>query len=484
MADVKVWLVGAGPGDAGLLTLRGYEVLKRAETVIYDRLIGEGLFQFFPDSAELIDVGKEGGYHKVPQRQIERILVEKAQEGKLVVRLKGGDPFLFGRGGEEAEALIEAGIPFEIVPGVTSAIAVPAYAGIPVTHRGFASSLHIITGHVKESGGAELNYKAMVSSGGTLVFLMGVGRLAEICEKLISGGMNKNSPAAVIEHGTTASQRSITGTLDTLPGLAEGSRIKSPSVIVVGDVAALGRLFAWKKYLPLSGKRVLVTRPAEKSGELSRMLRDKGAEVIELACIKTITLDVALPAKLNYDWIAFTSAFGVESFFELLRRSKRDVREIGAAKIAAIGKATAKALEARGLTVNLMPEIFDGVHLGNALADLAKGESILLPRAKDGSRELNNVLLRAGIAFDEIAVYKTVYENGKFTPTDIDLALFTSASSVRALTAACPGGTFGAACCIGVRTAEAAKAAGFDNIRIAAGATLKDLIKEAEMYAK
>lgn len=482
MTEVKVWLVGAGPGDAGLLTLRGREVLERAEIVIFDRLVGEGIFQFIADSAELIDVGKEGGCHKVEQNQIERILVEKAQEGKRVVRLKGGDPFMFGRGGEEVEALLAAAIPFEIVPGVSSAVAVPAHAGIPVTHRGLACSLHIITGHAKEGGLAELDYDALASLGGTLVFLMGVGKLEKICVKLAASGMDKNCPVAVIEKGTTAAQRSVVGTLETLPGLAAENQIKSPAIIVVGEVAAFGGAFDWKKYLPLSGKKILVTRPAEKAGELSRRLRDKGAEVIELPSLMTKTITTTLPEKLDYTWIAFTSAAGVGSFFDLLRRAKRDVREIGAAKLAAIGNATATALEARGLAVDLIPEIFDGANLGRALASLAKGGKVLLPRAIEGSCELNEELRRAGIAFDEIAVYKTVYVRAKFCPASADLALFTSASAVRGLTESCPEIKIGGVCCIGARTAEAAARAGFKNIRVAAGATLDDLVKEAEMY--
>lgn len=480
MRDVKVWLVGGGPGDASLLTLRGREVLERAETVIFDRLAGEGLFRFIPEGAELINAGKEGGRHTLPQREIENILVSKALEGKRVVRLKGGDPFLFGRGGEEAEALLRAGIPFEIVPGVSSAIAAPACAGIPVTHRGLASSLHIITGHSKEGGLADINYDALASIGGTLVFLMGVSMLRQICERLINSGMDKNSRAAVIERGTTASQRTVFGTLLTLPAVVEAEGVKSPAVIVVGEVAALGGTLDWKRYLPLAGRRVLVTRPSEKAGKLAGMLRDKGAEVIELPCIKTEAIDFDLPDKLEYGWIAFTSAVGVESFFRFLRKTGRDIRTIGTAKLAAIGKATAAALEDHGLITDLTPEIFNGAHLGRELAVRAAGERVLLLRAEEGSREITEELKFASIGFDEIAVYRTLLEKSRFTPSDIDAALFTSASSVRGLVTACPGIEAAFACCIGEQTAQEAVKAGFANIRVAAGATLEDLIYETE----
>lgn len=454
--------------------------MERAETVIFDRLAGEGLFRFIPPDAELIDAGKEGGRHTMPQREIEEILIRKARAGRRVVRLKGGDPFLFGRGGEEAEALLSAGIPFEVVPGVSSAIAAPECAGIPVTHRGLASSLHIVTGHTREGGLADINYRALAAVGGTLVFLMGVGALGKICRRLIDAGMDKKVRAAVIERGTTAAQRSVHGTLETLPGAAAARGVKSPAVIVVGEVATLGERFDWKRYLPLAGRKILVTRPSAKAGKLSGMLRDRGAEVIELPCIKTETMEAVFPEKFDYGWIAFTSAAGVESFFGLMRKAGRDVRDIGAAKLAAIGKATAAALEERGLVVDLIPGVYDGAHLGRELAGRAAGEKILLLRALDGSREIIEELRLGVVEFDEIAVYRTVPEKYKFTPSGIDAALFTSASSVRGLVAACPEVKPAFACCIGGQTAKEAAKAGFAGIRIAASATLEALIYETE----
>lgn len=485
MSCVKVWLVGAGPGDAGLLTLRGREILGRAQTVIFDRLVGQGIFNFIPGDAELIDVGKEGGLHAVPQREIEKILVAKARQGVRVVRLKGGDPFLFGRGGEEAEALLEAGIPFEIVPGVTSAIAAPECAGIPVTHRGLASSLHIITGHSRDGGLAKIDYKALASVGGTIVFLMGVAAMEEICDRLMDAGMSGDTPAAVVERGSAAAQRSVSGILSTLPRDAAAKKIKPPAVVVVGEVASLGERFDWKKYLPLAGQKIVVTRPAEKSGELSGMLRDRGAEVIELPCIKTETTNTVLPERLDYGWFAFTSEAGVRSFFEMLRRSDRDIREIGGAKLAAIGKATAKSLEERGLRVDLIPKKYDGASFGRELGGAVGGERILLLRAEEGNGEFNEELRLAGAAFDEIAVYRTVYESARFIPADIDAALFTSASSVRGFAMACPGTRIAHACCIGAQTAGEAERSGlFGNIRVAGNATLEALIHEAEECAK
>lgn len=484
MSGVKVWLVGAGPGEAGLMTLRGREVLERAEVVICDRLVGDGLFRFIPGGAELVDAGKEGGRHAMPQSRIEEILVGKAKEGKRVVRLKGGDPFLFGRGGEEIEALLKHGIPFEIVPGVTSAIAAPESAGIPVTHRGLASSLHIITGHAENGGLASVDYRALASLGGTLVFLMGMAMLDKICARLLDSGMDKRTAAAAVERGATAAQRVTYATLETLPRAVADSGIKSPAVVVIGEVAALGEKFNWKKYLPLAGKKALVTRPAEKAGLLSEKLRDMGAEVIELPCIKTETIALSLPKEFSYDWIGFTSANGVKSFFDLLRKERRDVRSIGRARLAAIGKATSGALEERGLTVSLIPEVFDGAHFGEALAAAAKGGKILLLRAERGGDGTNEALLRAGALFEEIAVYRTIYEKAAFTPGEIDIAFFTSASTVRGLMTACPDIKIGCACCIGAQTAREAEKAGIGNIRVASSATLDDLIYEAEVCAK
>lgn len=480
MAVGKVWLVGAGPGDAGLLTLRGREVLENADAVVFDRLVGDGVLAMIPERAEKINVGKEGGNHPVPQRDIEKILVREALAGKKVVRLKGGDPFLFGRGGEEIEALIKEGVPFEVVPGVTSAIAAPASAGIPVTHRGLAASLHIITAHTKDGGVADIDYSALARLGGTLVFLMGVGSLHEICSSLAKCGMPPDTPAAAVENGASAKQRRIDGTLGTLENEVARAGLRAPAVIVVGETAALGRIFEWKKYLPLSGVKVIVTRPRGRAGKLSAMLRGRGAEVVEFPCIATEMLDVSLPEFSAYSWIGFTSVTGVEAFFALLEKEGRDVRSIGCAKIAAVGEATAKALRERGLAVGYMPDVYDGASLADGLARLAAGGRILMIRAKDGSRELTEHLEMAGAAFDELAVYETRYDRGCVLPDGADAAVFTSASTVRGFIAAFGGPALPAAYCIGRQTAEEAARHGFEKIKVAEKATLEALVKTLE----
>ena len=273
----KVWLVGAGPGDAGLFTLKGREVLKKAEVVVYDSLVGQGVLTQIPDSARRIYVGKRADKHTVPQEQINEILLEEAKKGYRVVRLKGGDPFLFGRGGEELELLTENQIPYEVVPGVTSPLAVPAYNGIPVTHRDFCSSLHIITGHRRAGQEYDIDFEALVRTKGTLVFLMGVASLGDICRGLLDAGMDPAMPAAVLQKGTTAGQKRIVSDIENLPEEAARQGVETPAVIIVGKVCALADTFAWYEKLPLAGWKVLVTRPKNRSSRTSELLREKGA---------------------------------------------------------------------------------------------------------------------------------------------------------------------------------------------------------------
>ncbi|MDE7261756.1 MAG: uroporphyrinogen-III C-methyltransferase, partial [Oscillospiraceae bacterium] len=283
----KVTLVGAGPGDPGLLTVKGLATLERAEVVVYDRLVSPAVLELIPDSARRIDVGKDAGHHPVPQDQINRILVEEALAGHSVVRLKGGDPFVFGRGGEELQTLAKAGVAFEEVPGVTSAIAAAAYGGIPVTHRDFASSLHIVTGHAREGAVLDIDFEALVRTKGTLVFLMGVTAMPAIVKGLLEAGMDANTPAAMVERGTLPGQRRCGATLGTLPEKAAEMGIRSPALIVVGGVCSLAQELCWFEKLPLHGKRVLVTRPRDRAGTLSGRLRALGAEVAEFPCIRT-----------------------------------------------------------------------------------------------------------------------------------------------------------------------------------------------------
>ena len=290
----KVWLVGAGPGDVGLLTLRGREVLESADVVVYDALVGQGVLSLIPEKAELIFAGKRAGNHYLRQEETNRVLLEEALKGKRVVRLKGGDPFLFGRGGEELELLCENGVPFEIVPGITSAIAVPAYNGIPVTHRDFCSSVHIITGHRRAEQGYDIDFDALVRTKGTLVFLMGIAALPDIMGGLLAAGIDPDMPAAVLERGTTAAQHRILATVSTLEAVCAAQTVQTPAIIVVGKVCALSEEFAWYEKRPLAGVKVLLTRPKELSSSLAVKLRRRGAEVLELPAIRTeLTGDIA-----------------------------------------------------------------------------------------------------------------------------------------------------------------------------------------------
>ena len=478
----KVWLVGAGPSDIGLFTIKGMEVLKQAEVVVYDRLVGDSILCLIPKEAEAIDVGKRAGNHTMPQKEINEMLLAKAREGKRVVRLKGGDPFLFGRGGEELELLAEYGIPYEIVPGVTSAIAVPAYNGIPVTHRDYASSVHIITGHKKQQEVLDIDFEALVRTGGTLVFLMGIGNLPKICEGLMRAGMRREMPAAVLQQGTTAGQKKVTATVGTLEKEVNRQGIETPAMIVVGKVCALGGQFEWYEKQPLFGNKILVTRPWERAGTLSSRLRELGAEVVEVPAIRTVPiaenerLTEAITNITRYKYLAFTSPSGVGVFFDALKEHKKDVRALRDMKIAAIGRGTAKELESRGILCDLMPEIYDGEHLGILLGETAKDEdAILIPRAFQGTPKLIEAIQeRTGAKIDDIAVYDTVYaDEEEFLPLKeqivqgkFSMAVFTSASTVKGFARAFSDMEFDKiqAVCIGVQTARAAQDLGMKTI--------------------
>ncbi|MCD7735576.1 MAG: uroporphyrinogen-III C-methyltransferase [Lachnospiraceae bacterium] len=479
----RVWLVGAGPSDPGLFTLKGKRVLSEAEVVVYDALVGQGIMSMIPDSAEKINVGKRSSHHTLPQEEISELLAQKAKEGKRVVRLKGGDPFLFGRGGEEIEVLLREKIPFEVVPGVTSALSVPAYQGIPVTHRDFCSSLHIITGHKRAGESYDIDFEALVRTRGTLVFLMGVAALGEICQGLIEAGMSPEVPAALLMRGTTAGQRRIVATVGTLREETERQGACTPAIIVVGEVCALSEQFSWYEKQPLGGVKVLLTRPKELISETAAKLRAKGAEVLELPAIRTERIPdnkrlAQAFARLSvYQWIVFTSPTGVRIFFEEMADREIDCRVLGGVKFAVIGNGTRKALAERGFYADLMPEIFDAAHLGKALAEAAKmndrsGASemkrILIPRAAAGSQEL---IEEIGDAFsvDDVPTYETLTETDfyvdlkkEFAEGTIDYAMFTSASTVRGFAAATPGLDYARvrAVCIGRQTEAAAASLG------------------------
>lgn len=491
----KVWLVGAGPGDAGLFTLKGCEVLKKAEVVVYDSLVGQGVLTKIPDTARRIYVGKRADKHTVPQEQINEILLEEAKKGYRVVRLKGGDPFLFGRGGEELELLTENQIPYEVVPGVTSPLAVPAYNGIPVTHRDFCSSLHIITGHRRAGQEYDIDFEALVRTKGTLVFLMGVASLGDICRGLLNAGMDPAMPAAVLQKGTTAGQKRIVSDVGNLPEEAARQGVETPAVIIVGKVCALADTFAWYEKLPLAGWKVLVTRPKNRSSRTSELLREKGAEVLELPSIQTAALKdqsrlaQALEKIDSYQWAVFTSPTGADVFFEELKKQKKDIRCLFGVNLAAIGQGTRDALEAKGLLVDLVPEVYDGDSLGEALAErLQGGEHILIPRASRGNENLVHILEDRGAVVDDIPTYETVYESSplidlrkELESKSIDCAVFTSASTVRGFVESTKGADYSGltAACIGKQTKAAADAFGMET-HVSEKATIDDLIALVE----
>lgn len=470
----KVWLVGAGPGDVGLFTLKGKQVLEQAEVVVYDSLVGDGVLAMVPAGARLINVGKRAGHHLMKQEMINQVLLEEVQKGYRVVRLKGGDPFLFGRGGEELELLSEHGIPYEVVPGVTSCIAVPAYNGIPVTHRDYCSSVHVITGHKKAGQSYNIDFEALVRTGGTLVFLMGVTALEDICSNLIKAGMSPSVPAAILQQGTTAGQKRIVATVGTLKEEVDRQGILTPAIIVVGGVCEVADRFEWYEKLPLAGCKIVVTRPKELISQMADRLRKQGAEVLELPAIALSPVEddrkirECLEQLEKYQWIAFTSPSGVKIFFEFLKKNGKDIRALGRAKLAAIGKGTKRELEARGMYPDLMPEVFDGASLGKKMAECCEENSrILIPRAAIGNAEIIRELsVRKDLVVDDVATYETRYEvqsiideSGAFERGEITYAVFTSASTVRGFVHALPGLEYSKvkAVCIGKQTAAQAE---------------------------
>ncbi|MCD8146540.1 MAG: uroporphyrinogen-III C-methyltransferase [Clostridiales bacterium] len=486
----KVTLVGAGPGDPGLLTRKGEAALRTAEVVIYDRLIAPELLELLPPSAERIDVGKQADHHPVPQWRINEILLEKAREGKNVVRLKGGDPFLFGRGGEELDLLAQHHIPFEVVPGITSALAAPAYAGIPVTHRDYASSLHIVTGHAKAGSPLQINFKALAAAGGTCVFLMGVSNLERICGGLLGAGMDESTPAAVVERGTLPGQRKVISTLGRLAEETRRAELRSPAVIVVGEVAALSVRFDWFDALPLKGRTIVVTRPKRRAGALRSRLRELGADVVDYPCIETIprqenrVLERCLAQINRFDWVVFTSSAGVEVFCDALWRRGMDGRVLSGVKLAAVGPSTTHALEERHLRADYMPSVYDTEHLALGLAKRTKGP-ILLPRAAMGSPILPRVLKEQGVQFTDVPVYDTVFPGENADVLCSLLAArgtwvtFTSASTVRGFVGSLPEGTDLSrvlGLCIGPQTAAECTRHGI-RTRIAREATIPALVE-------
>ena len=495
MAAGKVWLVGAGPGDIGLFTLKGEAVLQQADVVVYDSLVGEGVLARIPEHARLINVGKRASHHTMVQEDINKVLLEEAQKGNKVVRLKGGDPFLFGRGGEELELLSENGISYEIVPGITSPISVPAYNGIPVTHRDFCSSLHIITGHKRAGQTYDIDFRALTQTKGTLVFLMGIAALEDICKGLLNGGMDPDMPAAVLQKGTTAGQKRVVATVSTLNAEVDRQGIETPAIIVVGKVCSLADRFAWYEKLPLAGWKVLVTRPRQHISKTADLLRKKGAEVLELPSICTVPVEdnsrlyEAFEKLAAYQWIIFTSPVGVEIFFDEMDRKEMDVRSLGQAKIAVIGEGTKKKLKEHHLLADFVPSVYDGETLGTEIAKELQGdEKILIPRAEAGNKKLTELLEQTGAKVDDIATYTTCYEKSRlidekkeFETGSVDCVVFTSASTVKGFVEGTPGLDYTSvkAACIGKQTKAAADAYGMQTW-MAKKATIESLIELVE----
>ena len=499
MSEGRVWLVGAGPGDPRLITVAGVDVLSRAEVVIYDRLIPKRLVDLAPAKAERIFVGKEATRKgALGQKDINELLVAKAREGKRVVRLKGGDPFVFGRGGEEAEALAAARIPFEVVPGVTSAVAVPAYAGIPLTHRRISSSFAVVTGHEDpEKPESAIDWGRLAKGADTLVILMGGANLDEIMKRLVEGGRKPDEPVAVVRWGTTPEQRVVTGTIGDIAKRVAEAGLTPPLVTVVGEVVRLRDTLRWFDNRPLFGKRVLVTRTLEQAAVLSHALTEAGAEAIELPAIEIVAqvdrkaLGQAL-ARLEtseYSWAIFSSANGVDIFFRELRRAGKDARAIGRARVCAIGPATAIALAERGVHADLVPERFLAEGLVEALAERdLTGQRVLWPRARGARRTLVAGLGRLGATVDEVPLYSAAVPEevdeeamSRLRAGEVDVVTFASPSAVRNLLKMLGGDRKALEepliACIGPVTAAAARRAGLRVDVEAAEHTIEGLLE-------
>jgi uroporphyrinogen III methyltransferase/synthase len=501
MKTGKVYLAGAGPGDPSLISVKGLECLKKADVVIYDRLLDEGLLDSVPPEAERIYVGKTAGDHTKPQDEINRLLVAKAREGKTVVRLKGGDPFVLGRGGEEAEVLVQNGIPFEVVPGITSAVAVPAYAGIPVTHRGLASSFAVVTGHEDPGkGSSSINWDKLATGVDTLVFLMGMKNLPQIVAKLLEHGRPPNTPVAVIKDGTRAEQETVVGSLKDIVTKVEKQKLTHPAVIVVGEVVKLREKLRWFDNRPLSGKRILVTRARHQASALSQLLTDHGARAIELPAINIQLatddreLDGAVSNLEHYHWIIFTSVNGVAAFWQRLNDLNLDSRALSGLKIGAIGPATAQLLEAKGVIPDYLPEIYtsEGIIAGLKNRDIA-GQRFLLPRADIADKELVQGIRQLGAEVHEITAYRTIpatkaiaQAKQKLLAGEIDAITFTSSSTVTNLVAAFQGEPLATdsakVACIGPKTAATATRAGLKVAITAKEPTISSLVAAIAAY--
>ena len=440
-----VYLIGAGPGDPGLITLKAIECIKKADVVVYDYLASPALLKYAGKDAQIIYVGKKSGYHTMPQANINDILADKGRQGLTVARLKGGDPFIFGRGGEEAEVLIKNGIPFEIVSGVTSAVAAPAYAGIPLTHREHTSMVSLITGHEDPTKpDSSIRWDSLAQSGATLVFLMGVKNLDKITKELITCGKPPKTPVALVRWGTTPKQMTVTGTLATIVEKVKKVGLKPPAVIVVGDVVALREKMQWFDKRPLLGKRIVITRARAQASGLVKTLAELGADCLEFPTIKVVPpkdqapLTRAIENLKNFDWLIFTSVNGVDFFFKHLFELQKDVRALGHLKFACIGPATKDELFKYGIVSDILPKTFRAESVVDAFKDQKiQGKNILLPRASKARTILPRELEGMKACVTEIFSYETIQvsdqKNALITALKdgtIDMVTFTSSSTV------------------------------------------------------
>ncbi len=481
-----VYLIGAGPGDPKLITVGGADALRRADVVVYDRLAHPRLLDYAPPSAERVYVGKQADKHAMRQEDINALLADRAAAGKIVARLKGGDPFVFGRGGEEAEYLRERNLAFVVVPGVTSAIAAPAYAGIPVTHRDAASSFAVITGHERDDGResgtrtageaeGRRRWDKIAGAGDTLLFLMGVENLAEITTQLQAHGRSADTPVALVRWGTWAGQQeTLVGTLGDIAEKVRAAGFKAPAVTVVGEVVRLRERLRWFDLGPLSGKRIVVTRAREQASEFADKLAAKGTEAVVFPTIKLVpppddyaALDDAIVKIGAYDWICFASAPAVHAFCARLARANKDARSFPTAKIAAVGPATAEALRSHGLCVDFQPQTMTGAGLGTELPEEPHGKNFLVPRAQDGDDGLLDALQAREGTVDAVTAYANVVDaadaelvKARLSDGTIDAVTFTSSSTVKNFVSVLGGMALPASvaiACIGPSTAKTAE---------------------------
>lgn len=442
----KVYLIGAGPGSIDLITIKGFKIIQSADVIVYDRLANPRLLNYKREDAELIYVGKTPNHHTLKQEEINELLVKLAKEGKVVARLKGGDPYVFGRGGEEAELLRTHNILFEVVPGISSSIAAPSYAGIPVTHRNVAVNFTVITGHENPSKStSQINWKRLAEDNGTLIFLMGVSNLEKIVFELIENGKSRETPVALIQWGTRPEQRVVTGTLETIVSVVRSSGITSPAIIIVGEVVKMRDVLSWYEDKPLFGKRILVTRSREQASILSEKIEELGGEAWEYPTIKINTSfdDSKLRQEISnltkYQWLVFASVNAFKAFKKVLIEERIDIRNLINIKIFAIGKETKQEIESSGLIVEAMPEKFVAEEVKKALSPLINlGDNILIPRSNLGRKILVDSLIELGANVSEVIAYETILAEDndtsllleKLVNNEIHLLTFTSASTV------------------------------------------------------